>query len=38
MKKNDCFNLERQKADLEKEVQAKDQEIKRLQGLNSRYK
>lgn len=38
MKKNDCFNLERQKADLEKDVQAKEQEIKRLQGLNSRYK
>ena len=34
MKKNDCFNLERAKADLEKEVQAKDQEIKRLQGIN----
>lgn len=30
MKKNDCFNLERQKADLEKEIANKDQEIKRL--------
>lgn len=37
MKKNDCFNLERRKHELETELQKKSQEILRLTALNEKY-
>ena len=37
MKKNDCFNLERRKHELETELHKKGQEILRLNTLNEKY-
>jgi hypothetical protein len=37
MKKNDYFNLERRKVELEKDIQNKDNEIARLKDLNRKY-
>lgn len=34
MKKNECFNLDRRKLELEKDIQMKDREIQRLTALN----
>ena len=36
MKKNECFNLDRRKTELEKDIQAKDKEIQRLTALNQK--
>lgn len=38
MKKNDCFNLERRKAELEKELSNKDVAIQRLKSLNEKFR
>ena len=37
MKKNDYFNLEKRKNELEKEIACKDNEILRLKELNRKY-
>jgi hypothetical protein len=37
MKKNDYFNLEKRKIELEKEISSKDNEILRLKELNRKY-
>jgi hypothetical protein len=37
MKKNDYFNLEKRKNELEKEIASKDNEILRLKELNRKY-
>ena len=37
MKKNDYFNLEKRKNELEKEITSKDNEISRLKELNRKY-
>lgn len=37
MKKNDYFNLEKRKIELEKEISCKDNEILRLKELNRKY-
>jgi len=38
MKKNDFFNLERRKSEIEKEAQVKDKEIERLREINRKLK